>query len=134
MKVRFSLRTIIDDQNKKMVEFINTIYVSKEIINNTETDVYETQNPENNMMIRFEIFDKNLTVFSGENTLFFELNNYVENMFITNGMELIVNTLLTKLEINSEFIKIEYDLFLKNNGSEDSKISTYLTTLEFIND
>ncbi|MHA0298417.1 hypothetical protein [Mesomycoplasma ovipneumoniae] len=134
MKVRFSLRTIIDDQNKKMVEFINTIYVSKEIINNTETDVYETQNPENNMMIRFEIFDKNLTVFSGENTLFFELNNYVENMFITNGMELIVNTLLTKLEINSEFIKIEYDFFLKNNGSEDSKISTYLTTLEFIND
>ncbi|MHA0305869.1 hypothetical protein [Mesomycoplasma ovipneumoniae] len=134
MKVRFSLRTIIDDQNKKMVEFINTIYVSKQIIDNTETDVYETQNPENNMMIRFEIFDKNLTVFSGENTLFFELNNYVENMFITNGMELIVNTLLTKLEINSEFIKIEYDLFLKNNGSEDSKISTYFTTLEFIND
>ncbi|MCN0158233.1 hypothetical protein Q4504_03595 [Mesomycoplasma ovipneumoniae] len=134
MKVRFSLRTIIDDQDKKMVEFINTIYISKQIINNTETDVYETQNPENNMMIRFEIFDKNLTVFSGENTLFFELNNYVENMFITNGMELIVNTLLTKLEINSEFIKIEYDLFLKNNGSEDSKISTYLTTLEFIND
>ncbi|MDW2924062.1 hypothetical protein [Mesomycoplasma ovipneumoniae] len=134
MKVRFSLRTIIDDQDKKMVEFINTIYVSKQIIDNTETDVYETQNPENNMMIRFEIFDKNLTVFSGENTLFFELNNYVENMFITNGMELIVNTLLTKLEINSEFIKIEYDLFLKNNGSEDSKISTYLTTLEFIND
>ncbi|WP_337895867.1 hypothetical protein [Mesomycoplasma ovipneumoniae] len=134
MKVRFSLRTIIDDQDKKMVEFINTIYVSKQIINNTETDVYETQNPENNMMIRFEIFDKNLTVFSGENTLFFELNNYVENMFITNGMELIINTLLTKLEINSEFIKIEYDLFLKNNGSEDSKISTYLTTLEFIND
>ncbi|WP_337898819.1 hypothetical protein [Mesomycoplasma ovipneumoniae] len=134
MKVRFSLRTIIDDQDKKMVEFINTIYISKQIINNTETDVYETQNPENNMMIRFEIFDKNLTVFSGENTLFFELNNYVENMFITNGMELIVNTLLTKLEINSEFIKIEYDLFLKNNGPEDSKISTYLTTLEFIND
>ncbi|WP_341495093.1 hypothetical protein [Mesomycoplasma ovipneumoniae] len=134
MKVRFSLRTIIDDQDKKMVEFINTIYISKQIINNTETDVYETQNPENNMMIRFEIFDKNLTVFSGENTLFFELNNYVENMFITNGMELIVNTLLTKLEINSEFIKIEYDLFLKNNGSEDSKISTYFTTLEFIND
>ncbi|WP_337904113.1 hypothetical protein [Mesomycoplasma ovipneumoniae] len=134
MKVRFSLRTIIGDQDKKMVEFINTIYISKQIINNTETDVYETQNPENNMMIRFEIFDKNLTVFSGENTLFFELNNYVENMFITNGMELIVNTLLTKLEINSEFIKIEYDLFLKNNGSEDSKISTYLTTLEFIND
>ncbi|WP_337899128.1 hypothetical protein [Mesomycoplasma ovipneumoniae] len=134
MKVRFSLRTIIDDQDKKMVEFINTIYISKQIIDNTETDVYETQNPENNMMIRFEIFDKNLTVFSGENTLFFELNNYVENMFITNGMELIVNTLLTKLEINSEFIKIEYDLFLKNNGSEDSKISTYLTTLEFIND
>ncbi len=134
MKVRFSLRTIIDDQDKKMVEFINTIYVSKQIINNTETDVYETQNPENNMMIRFEIFDKNLTVFSGENTLFFELNNYVENIFITNGMELIINTLLTKLEINSEFIKIEYDLFLKNNGSEDSKISTYLTTLEFIND
>ncbi|WP_337892515.1 hypothetical protein [Mesomycoplasma ovipneumoniae] len=134
MKVRFSLRTIIDDQDKKMVEFINTIYISKQIINNTETDVYEMQNPENNMMIRFEIFDKNLTVFSGENTLFFELNNYVENMFITNGMELIVNTLLTKLEINSEFIKIEYDLFLKNNGSEDSKISTYLTTLEFIND
>ncbi|VEU71148.1 Uncharacterised protein [Mesomycoplasma ovipneumoniae] len=134
MKVRFSLRTIIDDQDKKMVEFINTIYISKQIINNTETDVYETQNPENNMMIRFEIFDKNLTVFSGENTLFFELDNYVENMFITNGMELIVNTLLTKLEINSEFIKIEYDLFLKNNGSEDSKISTYLTTLEFIND
>ncbi len=134
MKVRFSLRTIIDDQDKKMVEFINTIYISKQIINNTETDVYETQNPENNMMIRFEIFDKNLTVFSGENTLFFELNNYVENIFITNGMELIVNTLLTKLEINSEFIKIEYDLFLKNNGSEDSKISTYLTTLEFIND
>ncbi|WNM16748.1 hypothetical protein [Mesomycoplasma ovipneumoniae] len=134
MKVRFSLRTIIDDQNKKMVEFINTIYISKQIINNTETDVYETQNPENNMMIRFEIFDKNLTVFSGENTLFFELDNYVENMFITNGMELIVNTLLTKLEINSEFIKIEYDLFLKNNGSEDAKISTYLTTLEFIND
>ncbi|EXU60833.1 hypothetical protein [Mesomycoplasma ovipneumoniae] len=134
MKVRFSLRTIIDDQDKKMVEFINTIYISKQIINNTETDVYETQNPENNMMIRFEIFDKNLTVFSGENTLFFELNNYVENMFITNGMELIVNTLLTKLEINSEFIEIEYDLFLKNNGSEDSKISTYLTTLEFIND
>ncbi|MHA0311998.1 hypothetical protein ACXYWI_01810 [Mesomycoplasma ovipneumoniae] len=134
MKVRFSLRTIIDDQDKKMVEFINTIYISKQIINNTETDVYETQNPENNMMIRFEIFDKNLTVFSGENTLFFELNNYVENLFITNGMELIVNTLLTKLEINSEFIKIEYDLFLKNNGSEDSKISTYLTTLEFIND
>ncbi|MDW2927355.1 hypothetical protein [Mesomycoplasma ovipneumoniae] len=134
MKVRFSLRTIIDDQDKKMVEFINTIYISKQRINNTETDVYETQNPENNMMIRFEIFDKNLTVFSGENTLFFELNNYVENMFITNGMELIVNTLLTKLEINSEFIKIEYDLFLKNNGSEDSKISTYLTTLEFIND
>ncbi|WP_337897447.1 hypothetical protein [Mesomycoplasma ovipneumoniae] len=134
MKVRFSLRTIIDDQDTKMVEFINTIYISKQIINNTETDVYETQNPENNMMIRFEIFDKNLTVFSGENTLFFELNNYVENMFITNGMELIVNTLLTKLEINSEFIKIEYDLFLKNNGSEDSKISTYLTTLEFIND
>ncbi|MHA0261674.1 hypothetical protein [Mesomycoplasma ovipneumoniae] len=134
MKVRFSLRTIIDDQDKKMVEFINTIYISKQIINNTETDVYETQNPENNMMIRFEIFDKNLTVFSGENTLFFELNNYAENMFITNGMELIVNTLLTKLEINSEFIKIEYDLFLKNNGSEDSKISTYLTTLEFIND
>ncbi|MDW2907301.1 hypothetical protein [Mesomycoplasma ovipneumoniae] len=134
MKVRFSLRTIIDDQDKKMVEFINTIYISKQIINNTETDVYETQNPENNMMVRFEIFDKNLTVFSGENTLFFELNNYVENMFITNGMELIVNTLLTKLEINSEFIKIEYDLFLKNNGSEDSKISTYLTTLEFIND
>ncbi|WP_337896459.1 hypothetical protein [Mesomycoplasma ovipneumoniae] len=134
MKVRFSLRTIIDDQSTKMVEFINTIYISKQIINNTETDVYETQNPENNMMIRFEIFDKNLTVFSGENTLFFELNNYVENMFITNGMELIVNTLLTKLEINSEFIKIEYDLFLKNNGSEDSKISTYLTTLEFIND
>ncbi|MDW2924727.1 hypothetical protein R7Y11_00775 [Mesomycoplasma ovipneumoniae] len=134
MKVRFSLRTIIDDQDKKMVEFINTIYISKQIINNTETDVYETQNPENNMMIRFEIFDKNLTVFSGENTLFFELNNYVENMFITNGMELIVNTLLTKLEVNSEFIKIEYDLFLKNNGSEDSKISTYLTTLEFIND
>ncbi|MDW2921607.1 hypothetical protein R7X17_02935 [Mesomycoplasma ovipneumoniae] len=134
MKVRFTLRTIIDDQDKKMVEFINTIYISKQRINNTETDVYETQNPENNMMIRFEIFDKNLTVFSGENTLFFELNNYVENMFITNGMELIVNTLLTKLEINSEFIKIEYDLFLKNNGSEDSKISTYLTTLEFIND
>ncbi|UVO16060.1 hypothetical protein [Mesomycoplasma ovipneumoniae] len=134
MKVRFSLRTIIDDQDKKMVEFINTIYISKQIIDNTETDVYETQNPENNMMIRFEIFDKNLTVFSGENTLFFELNNYVENMFITNGMELIVNTLLTKLEINSEFIKIEYDLFLKNNGSEDAKISTYLTTLEFIND
>ncbi|WP_044285892.1 hypothetical protein [Mesomycoplasma ovipneumoniae] len=134
MKVRFSLRTIIDDQDKKMVEFINTIYISKQIIDNTETDVYETQNPENNMMIRFEIFDKNLTVFSGENTLFFALNNYVENMFITNGMELIVNTLLTKLEINSEFIKIEYDLFLKNNGSEDSKISTYLTTLEFIND
>ncbi|WP_341491914.1 hypothetical protein [Mesomycoplasma ovipneumoniae] len=134
MKVRFSLRTIIDDQDKKMVEFINTIYISKQIINNTETDVYETQNPENNMMIRFEIFEKNLTVFSGENTLFFELNNYVENMFITNGMELIVNTLLTKLEINSEFIKIEYDLFLKNNGSEDSKISTYFTTLEFIND
>ncbi|WP_341492040.1 hypothetical protein [Mesomycoplasma ovipneumoniae] len=134
MKVRFSLRTIIDDQDKKMVEFINTIYISKQIIDNTETDVYETQNPENNMMIRFEIFDKNLTVFSGENTLFFELDNYVENMFITNGMELIVNTLLTKLEINSEFIKIEYDLFLKNNGSEDSKISTYLTTLEFIND
>ncbi|MDW2930597.1 hypothetical protein R7X80_01900 [Mesomycoplasma ovipneumoniae] len=134
MKVRFSLRTIIDDQDKKMVEFINTIYISKQIINNTETDVYETQNPENNMMIRFEIFDKNLTVFSGENTLFFELDNYVENMFITNGMELIVNTLLTKLEVNSEFIKIEYDLFLKNNGSEDSKISTYLTTLEFIND
>ncbi|WHF53699.1 hypothetical protein [Mesomycoplasma ovipneumoniae] len=134
MKVRFSLRTIIDDQDKKMVEFINAIYISKQIINNTETDVYETQNPENNMMIRFEIFDKNLTVFSGENTLFFELNNYVENMFITNGMELIVNTLLTKLEINSEFINIEYDLFLKNNGSEDSKISTYLTTLEFIND
>ncbi|WP_337903867.1 hypothetical protein [Mesomycoplasma ovipneumoniae] len=134
MKVRFTLRTIIGDQDKKMVEFINTIYISKQIINNTETDVYETQNPENNMMIRFEIFDKNLTVFSGENTLFFELNNYVENMFITNGMELIVNTLLTKLEINSEFIKIEYDLFLKNNGSEDSKISTYLTTLEFIND
>ncbi|MDW2908004.1 hypothetical protein [Mesomycoplasma ovipneumoniae] len=134
MKVRFSLRTIIGDQDKKMVEFINTIYISKQRINNTETDVYETQNPENNMMIRFEIFDKNLTVFSGENTLFFELNNYVENMFITNGMELIVNTLLTKLEINSEFIKIEYDLFLKNNGSEDSKISTYLTTLEFIND
>ncbi|MHA0297467.1 hypothetical protein [Mesomycoplasma ovipneumoniae] len=134
MKVRFSLRTIIDDQDTKMVEFINTIYISKQIINNTETDVYETQNPENNMMIRFEIFDKNLTVFSGENTLFFELNNYVENMFITNGMELIVNTLLTKFEINSEFIKIEYDLFLKNNGSEDSKISTYLTTLEFIND
>ncbi|WP_341515168.1 hypothetical protein [Mesomycoplasma ovipneumoniae] len=134
MKVRFSLRTIIDDQDKKMVEFINTIYVSKQIIDNTETDVYETQNPENNMMIRFEIFDKNLAVFSGENTLFFELNNYVENMFIANGMELIVNTLLTKLEINSEFINIEYDLFLKNNGSEDSKISTYLTTLEFIND
>ncbi|MHA0315879.1 hypothetical protein ACXYVG_03455 [Mesomycoplasma ovipneumoniae] len=134
MKVRFTLRTIIDDQDKKMVEFINTIYISKQIINNTETDVYETQNPENNMMIRFEIFEKNLTVFSGKNTLFFELNNYVENMFITNGMELIVNTLLTKLEINSEFIKIEYDLFLKNNGSEDSKISTYLTTLEFIND
>ncbi|MHA0290462.1 hypothetical protein [Mesomycoplasma ovipneumoniae] len=134
MKVRFSLRTIIDDQDKKMVEFINTIYISKQIINNTETDVYETQNPENNMMIRFEIFGKNLTVFSGENTLFFELDNYVENMFITNGMELIVNTLLTKLEINSEFINIEYDLFLKNNGSEDSKISTYLTTLEFIND
>ncbi|MDW2910988.1 hypothetical protein [Mesomycoplasma ovipneumoniae] len=134
MKVRFSLRTIIGDQDTKMVEFINTIYISKQRINNTETDVYETQNPENNMMIRFEIFDKNLTVFSGENTLFFELNNYVENMFITNGMELIVNTLLTKLEINSEFIKIEYDLFLKNNGSEDSKISTYLTTLEFIND
>ncbi|WP_341488457.1 hypothetical protein [Mesomycoplasma ovipneumoniae] len=134
MKVRFSLRTIIDGQNTKMVEFINTIYISKQIIDDTETDVYETQNPENNMMIRFEIFDKNLTVFSGENTLFFELNNYVENIFITNGMELIVNTLLTKLEINSEFIKIEYDLFLKNNGSEDSKISTYLTTLEFIND
>ncbi|MEG3825956.1 hypothetical protein MOV3098_01805 [Mesomycoplasma ovipneumoniae] len=134
MKVRFSLRTIIDDQSKKMVEFINTIYISKQIIDDTETDVYETQNPENNTMIRFEIFDKNLTVFSGENTLFFELDNYVENMFITNGMELIVNTLLTKLEINSEFIKIEYDLFLKNNGSEDSKISTYLTTLEFIND
>ncbi|MDO6856128.1 hypothetical protein Q4502_00160 [Mesomycoplasma ovipneumoniae] len=134
MKVRFSLRTIVDDQDKKMVEFINTIYISKQIINNTETDVYETQNPENNMMIRFEIFGKNLTVFSGENTLFFELDNYVENMFVTNGMELIVNTLLTKLEINSEFIKIEYDLFLKNNGSEDSKISTYLTTLEFIND
>ncbi|WDV48827.1 hypothetical protein [Mesomycoplasma ovipneumoniae] len=134
MKVRFSLRTIIGDQDTKMVEFINAIYISKQRINNTETDVYETQNPENNMMIRFEIFDKNLTVFSGENTLFFELNNYVENMFITNGMELIVNTLLTKLEINSEFIKIEYDLFLKNNGSEDSKISTYLTTLEFIND
>ncbi|MEG7280291.1 hypothetical protein [Mesomycoplasma ovipneumoniae] len=134
MKVRFSLRTIIGDQDTKMVEFINTIYISKQRINNTETDVYETQNPENNMMIRFEIFDKNLTVFSGENTLFFELNNYVENLFITNGMELIVNTLLTKLEINSEFIKIEYDLFLKNNGSEDSKISTYLTTLEFIND
>ncbi|UVO15110.1 hypothetical protein KW512_02915 [Mesomycoplasma ovipneumoniae] len=134
MKVRFSLRTIIDDQNKKMVEFINTIYISKQIINNTETDVYETQNPENNMMIRLEIFDKNLTVFSGENTLFFELNNYVENLFINNEVEFIVNTLLTKLEINSEFIKIEYDLFLKNNGSEDSKISTYLTTLEFIND
>ncbi|WP_069098143.1 hypothetical protein [Mesomycoplasma ovipneumoniae] len=134
MKVRFSLRTIIDDQNKKMVEFINTIYISKQIINNTETDVYETQNPENNMMIRLEIFDKNLTVFSGENTLFFELDNYVENLFINNEVEFIVNTLLTKLEINSEFIKIEYDLFLKNNGSENSKISTYLTTLEFIND
>ncbi|WNM13687.1 hypothetical protein [Mesomycoplasma ovipneumoniae] len=134
MKVRFSLRTIIDDQNKKMVEFINTIYISKQIINNTETDVYETQNPENNMMIRLEIFDKNLTVFSGENTLFFELNNYVENIFISNEVEFIVNTFLTKLEINSEFIKIEYDLFLKNNGPENSKISTYLTTLEFIND
>ncbi|WP_069099891.1 hypothetical protein [Mesomycoplasma ovipneumoniae] len=134
MKVRFSLRTIIDDQNKKMVEFINTIYISKQIINNTETDVYETQNPENNMMIRLEIFDKNLTVFSGENTLFFELDNYVENLFINNEVEFIVNTLLTKLEINSEFIKIEYDLFLKNNGPENSKISTYLTTLEFIND
>ncbi|MDW2834456.1 hypothetical protein [Mesomycoplasma ovipneumoniae] len=134
MKVRFSLRTIIGDQNKKMVEFINTIYISKQIINNTETDVYETQNPENNMMIRLEIFDKNLTVFSGENTLFFELNNYVENIFISNEVEFIVNTLLTKLEINSEFIKIEYDLFLKNNGPENAKISTYLTTLEFIND
>ncbi|WNM15280.1 hypothetical protein [Mesomycoplasma ovipneumoniae] len=134
MKVRFSLRTIIDDQNKKMVEFINTIYISKQIINNTETDVYETQNPENNMMIRLEIFDKNLTVFSGENTLFFELNNYVENIFISNEVEFIVNTLLTKLEINSEFIKIEYDLFLKNNAPENSKISTYLTNLEFIND
>ncbi|WP_069097414.1 hypothetical protein [Mesomycoplasma ovipneumoniae] len=134
MKVRFSLRTIIDAQNKKMVEFINTIYISKQIINNTETDVYETQNPENNTMIRLEIFDKNLTVFSGENTLFFELDNYVENLFINNEVEFIVNTLLTKLEINSEFIKIEYDLFLKNNGSENSKISTYLTTLEFIND
>ncbi|MDW2906469.1 hypothetical protein R7V41_02450 [Mesomycoplasma ovipneumoniae] len=134
MKVRFSLRTIINGQNKKMVEFINTIYISKQIINNTETDVYETQNPENNMMIRLEIFDKNLTVFSGENTLFFELDNYVENLFINNEVELIVNTLLTKLEINSESIKIEYDLFLKNNDSENSKISTYLTTLEFIND
>lgn len=134
MKVRFSLRTIIDDQNKKMVEFINTIYISKQIINNTETDVYETQNPENNTMIRLEIFDKNLTVFSGENTLFFELDNYVENLFINNEVEFIVNTLLTKLEITPEFIKIEYDLFLKNNGSENSKISTYLTTLEFIND
>lgn len=134
MKVRFSLRTIINDQNKKMVEFINTIYISKQIINNTETDVYETRNPENNMMIRLEIFDKNLTVFSGENTLFFELDNYVENLFINNEVEFIVNTLLTKLEINSEFIKIEYDLFLKNNGPENAKISTYLTTLEFIND
>lgn len=134
MKVRFSLRTIIDAQNKKMVEFINTIYISKQIINNTETDVYETQNPENNTMIRLEIFDKNLTVFSGENTLFFELDNYVENLFINNEVEFIVNTLLTKLEITPEFIKIEYDLFLKNNGSENSKISTYLTTLEFIND
>ncbi|MCP9306351.1 hypothetical protein [Mesomycoplasma ovipneumoniae] len=134
MKVRFSLRTIIDAQNKKMVEFINTIYISKQIINNTETDVYETQNPENNTMIRLEIFDKNLTVFSGENTLFFELDNYVENLFINNEVEFIVNTLLTKLEITPEFIKIEYDLFLKNNGPENSKISTYLTTLEFIND
>ncbi|MDW2829366.1 hypothetical protein R7V45_01370 [Mesomycoplasma ovipneumoniae] len=134
MKVRFSLRTIIGDQNKKMVEFINTIDISKEIINNIETDVYETQNPENNLMIRFEIFDKNLTVFSGENTLFFELDNYVENIFISNGEEILVNTLLTKLEINSEFIKIEYDLFLKNIDSENAKISTYLTTLEFIND
>ncbi|ENX50917.1 hypothetical protein MFC_01370 [Mesomycoplasma flocculare ATCC 27716] len=119
-----------------MVEFISQITISKEEIDNSEITVYETLNPENKQMIRLEISNENLTIFSGENTLFFELNKEINNIFFNNNSKTIVSTFLKKFEKKANLISIEYDLFLKvNNKMEKSgKIATYITNLEFLND
>lgn len=136
MKVKFFSGINLDGKNKKMVEFISQITISKEEINNSEITVYETLNPENKQMIRLEISNENLTIFSGENTLFFELNKEINNIFFNNNSKTIVSTFLKKFEKKANLISIEYDLFLKvNNKMEKSgKIATYITNLEFLND
>ncbi|QLG43272.1 hypothetical protein [Mesomycoplasma hyopneumoniae] len=137
MKVKFFSGINLDSKIEKIIEFISPITVTKEKINNSEMLVYETLNPENNTMIRLEILDENLTVFSGENTLFFELNKEVDNVFFNNGSEVMVITFLKKFEHSSNLILLEYDLFLKgnnNNNNNNNKIATYITNMELIND
>lgn len=135
MKVKFFSGIKTDGEVKKMVEFINDITITKEKIDNVETDVFEMLNPENNTMIRLEIFGENLTVFSGENTLFFELNKEIDNIFYNNTVETKVATVLNKLDIKPKSVSIEYDLLLKNEQpAPNAKIATYTSDLEFIDD
>ncbi|AJR12054.1 Uncharacterised protein [Mesomycoplasma dispar] len=135
MKVKFFSGIKTDGEVKKMVEFINDITITKEKIDNVETDVFEMLNPENNTMIRLEIFGENLTVFSGENTLFFELNKEIDNIFYNNTVETKVATVLNKLDIKPKSVSIEYDLLLKNEEpTPNAKIATYTSDLEFIDD
>ncbi|WP_348602739.1 hypothetical protein ABJ972_00870 [Mesomycoplasma hyopneumoniae] len=134
MKVKFFSGINLDSKIEKIIEFISPIIVTKEKINNSEMLVYEILNPENNTMIRLEILDENLTVFSGENTLFFELNKEVDNVFFNNGTEVMVSTFLKKFEHSSNLILLEYDLFLKGNNNNNNKIATYITNMELIND
>lgn len=135
MKVKFFSGIKTNGEVKKMVEFINDITITKEKIDNVETDVFEMLNPENNTMIRLEIFGENLTVFSGENTLFFELNKEIDNIFYNNTVETKVATVLNKLDIKPKSVSIEYDLLLKNEEpTPNAKIATYTSDLEFIDD
>ncbi|MBG0730905.1 hypothetical protein IM807_02260 [Mycoplasma sp. 'Moose RK'] len=118
-----------------MVNFIGPLMISKDNINGVEIDVFETINPKNNMPIRLEINKEILTVFAGENTLFFELNKKIPNEFHSENDIADIFSLLWQLDLKINKIKIKYDLFLGKIDAIDAiKIDTYYTNLEFLDD